>query len=656
MPELSQQNARSSLETENLFTTPKTAENFFSIENQMVKSTVLKDLFALFQEKNIKKTQLNQLNKMEEMNAASKKNNLNVLDIHLARLRLRTVFENNEQRIEAQFKTILANNQYKSELRRLVSRNIQLLDAQKQLGEAFSEELINEEQVQKYKALINREFDFLCSEPIRELYQRDFQAILDVGISESDLSYLGALSQLDETIRLQTGDKIAEYYMQVAEKQISQNSFVTSTKANALMKKDILNLDGLSNGVRLYEDQTMPAIYTADTVEQINELVLNGADPVKESQCLESTPLAQHLVLRYVLQQELYGVGSRQLSIKAQFKFKYAKQILDQQFSKEQGELETNLKNEIERLKVEAERQPELKMDLENHIQALNNEAKQQIFKLKSDLVNQTKILKKKIESLTPELKRELRNQLKSLKAEAGGLELELKNNAALIDAHIKAIVLRDVDAQISNYPDIAGKERFLQTWNNCKQEVKALQQTQLTENCNAYHFLTQDLAKLSAIETKTMKWAMAQFPEYKSLLQMQSDLLDNYRLVQGPLPQASTTEERVVDTSTHSVKVPAVSEIKVSEKQEMPSKEKNSTENKPLIQRLNGSRLVNAAFYNANVQTKFPSMPEKTSEGTSRLNGSLFFAPGNSTSKLVNKDSQVQTWMVSRLMPIERR
>lgn len=656
MPELSQQNARSSLETENLFTTPETAENFFSIENQMVKSAVLKDLFDLFQEKNIKKTQLNQLNKMEEMNAASKKNNLNVLDIPLARLRLRTAFENNEQQIEAQFNTILANNQYKSELRRLVSRNIQLLDAQKQLGEAFSEELINEEQVQKYKALINREFDFLCSEPIRELYQRDFQAILDVGISESDLSYLGALSQLDETIRLQTGDKIAEYYMQVAEKQISQNSFVTTTMANALMKKDILNLDGLSNGVRLYEDQTMPAIYTADTVEQINELVLNGADPVKESQCLESTPLAQHLVSRYVLQQELYGVGSRQLSIKAQFKFKYAKQILDQQFSKEQDELKTNLKNEIERLKVETERQPELKMDLENHIQALNNESKQQNSKLKSDLVNQTKTLKKKIESLTPELKRELRNQCKSLKAEAGGLELELKNNAALIDAHIKAIVLRDVDAQISDYPDIAGKERFLQTWNNCKQEVKALQQTQLTENCNAYHFLTQDLAKLSAIETKTMKWAMVKFPEYKSLLQMQSDLLDNYRLVQGPLPQASTTEERVVDTSTHSVKVPAVSEIKVSEKQEMPSKEKNSTENKPLIQRLNGSRLVNAAFYNANVQTKFPSMPEKTSEGISRLNGSLFFAPGNSTSKLVNKDSQVQTWMVSRLMPIERR
>lgn len=192
---------------------------------------------------------------------------------------------------------------------------------------------------------------------------------------------------------------------------------------------------------------------------------------------------------------------------------------------------------------------------------------------------------------------------------------------------------MREDDAQLSDYSDIAGKERFQQTWNNCKQEIKELQHTQLTETCSAYHFLTQDLDQLPTIKPKTLKAVIKHFPEYKPLLHMQNDLLNNYQLVQGPPPLTPTTKrEPVVDTSNHLVKAPDVFETSTNQKQETRLNVKISAESQSMPSS-NRGRLINSAFFNASFQSTFQAKLEKTSERTSLLNSSLFFSPTKTSS-----------------------
>lgn len=177
MPELSPQNASTPLPTDNLFNNLETANKFFSAKNQFFELTEIKDLFALFKQKNIKETQLNQLDKMKKMAKVSIVNNQ---DVSAFELILTNELNDNEQQIASHIKKILTNNQHKSELRRLASRHLQLRDIQKQLVEAYSEGKIDETDKQTFNALINAEVDRLYSGPVRELYKRDFQAILEV--------------------------------------------------------------------------------------------------------------------------------------------------------------------------------------------------------------------------------------------------------------------------------------------------------------------------------------------------------------------------------------------------------------------------------------------------------------------------------------------
>ncbi|MEN9917271.1 MAG: hypothetical protein RLY40_1203 [Pseudomonadota bacterium] len=643
MPEISQQNPS---EPSNIG--DRIAEIFREHSDSFFfESTEMKNLLALFKEKNTKETQLNQLDKMEKMTTASLVNNQNVPDIYPFKLRFTTELENNEQQIEAKIKKILANNQHKSELRKLASRNVQLIDVQAQLVEAFSEEIINEEEVQNLKSLINAELDIFYSEPVRELYRLDFQTILQRGISESDLSYLRDLSQSDETIRLQAENKIADYYMQVAEEQIAKRSFLACQMAKTLSEKSVINNDVLSDGISLYEDEPMPPLYTADSANAVYELLLNGADPVKESKNLEITPLTKLFESRYVIQQQLNRVEAICMpSIKAQINAKFGEQILRQHYTEDKEALENDLNNQIQTLRAEVE-QPELKIDLETWTKELDKEAQQLKLNLSNDSKNQIKALKNEVKALSPALKKELKSQYKLLKTEAEGLKLELENNAALIKAHIKGILLRDVDAQVSDYPDIVSKKEFQQTWNNCKQEIKELQQTQLTEYCTAYDFLTRDLAELPDIKAKTLKSVIKHFPEYEPVLHKQNDLLNNYRLVQGPQVTPKKPVSLAENTVKHSLKVTDASKTNT---RETPEAIEKIPANNQLIQASNITRkhrLIKCTLFTGIVEstestpTTEPT-PEKTSEPKrtgSRLNRIPFSNNVNSFEPSLGKE-----------------
>lgn len=479
--------------------------------------------------------------------------------------------DKNQRLINTEIKKIEANNKFANELRRLAQWHLQLLDKQQKLAQELCEEKINEEQAERLKSEINKELFWLCSEPVSGLYKSDFQNILTNGISKADLPYLGKLSQLDEEIRNTAEDKIADYYMQAAEEQIAKNSEKGSQSVNALMEKNSTNNPSLDFEIA-FDANSLPALFTADSVDRINELVLNGADPIKESKGLSITPLAQQFASKYVIDQELNGVNIHAKNVRAQLKCHPSK------------ELKVQLKNQAEQFSIDAKE-----------------------------------------------------------------LKFSLKNNEALTQAHIKAIVLKDPSAEAAHYPDISHSEKFQSLWNDCKQEVEKMQQTQLTVSCTAYDFLNKGLEKLPDLSSKTLKPLVVQFPHYAPLLQMQSNMLDNYRLVQGPRQVTTTSEVSLANTSNNGVKDMSVSESKISEKQAMPFIIETFDKNCQSVQQFNqnplGFRLNSSAFFGGNwkSESESKSVLKKTSEKIPpRFNSSVFFANidnKSESSSLVRKD-----------------
>jgi hypothetical protein len=430
---------------------------FVPYEGKIFDSTHMQNLFAYFKEKTIKKTQLNQLNNMKKFFPKD-----SIIDEKKDRLNNELAAD--EQHIKEEIGKLLENDLLKDELRMLPQRSLQLMDIQRQLAEELAEEKISEEEVVGLQTKINNEIDGLCSEPVRSLYKQDFQNICAAGISASVISYIRNLSQLDEEIRREAEDKIADYYMQTAEQRIARNSSKASKTASlALTEKSTLNKDICGYGVE-FNESLMP-LHTAETADKVYELVLNGADPIQESKDLGMTPLAQKFAVRYEIEQTLNGVNISAIGVQAELKKHPAK-----------------------------------------------------------------------------ELKAKLKNATKELNAEAKALNLELDNNEELIQAHIRAIVLRNSAADAAQYPDISGSEKYQKIWNDCKQEVEKMQQTKLTENCMVHDFLTAPLENLPGLSKKELKSTVVQFSQFKPLLQMQIDMVDNYRSVQGP----SQATERV--------------------------------------------------------------------------------------------------------------
>lgn len=453
MPSFSSLEIRMDLSTENLSLNLEAIRKFFPYQGQIFDSEQIQQLYAFLRKKKEKETQLSQLDKMEVYTKDIKINS--GLNIPLTRLNLTTQLERNERDIQTVIETILANDAFKIELRQLANRNLQLINIKNQLAEALSEEKLSEKIVEEFNTQINQELDRVCSESIDRLTTQEVQTIYTAGISAGNLSYLKDLCQLNEALRVEAENKIADYYMQTAEEQIAIDSQVASA---ALHKKNNINETGLDYNALFYEENpSLSSLYTADTVDQINELILNGADPHQESKGLEKTPLDYQFSARYEIEQSLNGVNIAKICLKAELK----------------------------------------------------------------------KTLSKKVG-------RELKNQKKQLKTEATALKHELENNEALVKAQIGALVLRNVDAAVSHYSDIARSEKYQLLWNAHKQEVLEMKHTQLSETCSVYDFLTENLEKLPDLSSKTLKSLVVQFPHYTLLLKMQSDMLDNYRLVQG--------------------------------------------------------------------------------------------------------------------------
>lgn len=62
------------------------------------------------------------------------------------------------------------------------------------------------------------------------------------------LAYLGNLSQLDEKIRSEAEDKIADYYMHAAELQIMQSALAANTMSSLTVTAENLNEAKFSYG------------------------------------------------------------------------------------------------------------------------------------------------------------------------------------------------------------------------------------------------------------------------------------------------------------------------------------------------------------------------------------------------------------------------
>lgn len=525
----------------------ETAKTFFAYQDQIFDSAEMQELHEYFREKNIKQTQLNQLDKMEMITKDLKTNN--ALNIPLTRLSLTTQLEKNERNIQRSVKGILANDLLKAELRKLPKRNLQLINFKNQLAEALSEEKISEEAAEKFNRQINQELNRLCSESIDRLIAQDVQAIYSTGISAADLPYLNEICQFNEALRVEAENQIADYYMQTAEQQIAKNSLAASQRENALRPKNTINQTQFREDS--YENPSLPALYIAETVDQINELVLNGADPLRESKDVEGTPLDHLFSASYEIEQSLNGLNIAKMCLKAELK-----------------------------------------------------------------------------KHLSKESELELKNQKKQLKIEAAALKHELENNAALIKAQIGVLILRKDDVEVSQYSDFV-PEKYKPLWTAYKKEVLEMKQTPLSETFNVHDFLTKDLEKLPDLAPKALKSLTAKFPHYAPLLQMQSDMLANYRLVQGPSQVRLVTEPNLAIVSNQSVKAsPNLSQLNVTIKPVMSYSMKDSDESiqKQSTRQKSTPRLNHSAFFGASFPaTKSESVSKKVSERSSRLQASFF-------------------------------
>lgn len=555
MTNLSSLDTHTTLSAENLLLNLETAKTFFAYQDQIFDSAEMQELHRYFREKNTKQTQLNQLDKMEMITKDLKANN--ALYIPLTRLSPTTQLEKNERNIQRLIEGILANDRFKAELRQLPNRNLQLINFKNQLAEALSEEKISEEAAEGFNRQINQELNRLCSEPIDRLIAQDVQAICRTGISAEDLPYLNEICQFNEALRGEVENQIADYYMLNAEEHIAKSSLVASHRENALRPKNTINESRF--GIDSYENPPLPALFTAKTVDQIYELAINGADPLRESKDVEETPLDHLFSESYVINQSLNGIYIAKMSLKAELK-----------------------------------------------------------------------------KHLSKESELELKNQKKQLKIEAAALKDELEKNAALIKAQISVLILRNGDAEVSHYPDIARSEKYQSLWNAHKQEVLEMKQTPLSETFSVHDFLIKDLEKLPDLAAKALKSLTAKFPHYAPLLQMQSDMLENYRLVQGPPQAQSITESNLAAVSNQSVKTsPNLSQLNVTIKPMVSSSVKDSDEHdqtQPTRQK-STSRLNHSAFFGGSFQTKSESASKKVSERSSRLQGSVFFAYSNDKS-----------------------
>ncbi|TLY47289.1 MAG: hypothetical protein E6K54_06625 [Gammaproteobacteria bacterium] len=89
-------------------------------------------------------------------------------------IKLNQELDKNQRLLKKEIQTVLDNDSLLMEWRRLPQKSFELIDKQTQLAEDLTEEIINEEQAQKFKSLINAEFDIFYSEPVCELYKSDF--------------------------------------------------------------------------------------------------------------------------------------------------------------------------------------------------------------------------------------------------------------------------------------------------------------------------------------------------------------------------------------------------------------------------------------------------------------------------------------------------
>lgn len=470
-----------------------------SYQAEMFDSVPMQNLLSYFEQEKIIDTALREIDEKISQDPKAKRY-LNIID---RRAQLIRELDENHRRRDTEIKKILANAGLKKQLRDFPQRTLQLINTQKELAAELSEEEISEEDVERLKNNINHELGLLCSEALREIYTQDVQAILASGISVLVLAYLGNLSQLYKEIGEEVEDKVADFYIQTAELQIMQSALAASKLSSVIVATENLNESKLSNE-EVSGDQSMLPLYIADSAEWLDELVLNGADPIRESNNL-SSPLTYQFGLRYEIKQTLNGVNISRASVQAELKKHPSK-----------------------------------------------------------------------------DLKAELKNQAAALNADAEKLKLELENNATLINAHIGAIVLRKPDADASEFPDISHSVRFQQTWNACKQEVKKMQQTTLTENCTVHDFLTKDLQTLPDLSNKTLKSIVTQFPHFEPLLRRQNDIASNYNLVRGlaentNILEQNNHEERLMPNNVNT-KPKFIAELKHKRQEQTQKQHKQET------------------------------------------------------------------------------
>lgn len=326
-------------------------KQFVPYQSEMLDSPRIKYLIALGESKKIKESELTNMETYvrHDLNAYKYPS---VVD---KRTRLRDELDKNEQRLHETIRDILNNESMKKELRTLSARFFELKAIQEELADKFSEQLIDEEQCVMVNAQIMNEqeryFNGECglfSTAIRRLYTQDLSSIYKRGITELDVPYINNLSKLDEGVREEASARIAAYYMEAAEQLMQQHSLAESEIARLSHEDDSL----FQYPTEAHEDERMPPLYMAATADVLNELLLNGADPIKESKDLSSTPLGGQFASRYVLEQSLNGANISIASVQERLKNDPAK------------DLKVKLKNEAKKLTTEVKK---LTLDLKNN-------------------------------------------------------------------------------------------------------------------------------------------------------------------------------------------------------------------------------------------------------------------------------------------------
>lgn len=209
--------------------------------------------------------------------------------------------------IKRTIKKILEDHSSKEHLAKLAEINVQLIDFQKELSNSVAEEQITVTDYETLNRAINKGFDRLCFEPIQEIYKQNAQSILKAGISETSLPYLQNLAKLNPEIHQLAEDEIANYHLEAAERLIQQNaqSFKLTFFDAENVSLNAANPYEINNN----EEESLAPLYTVDSEGEVIELLLNGADPIKESKSFANTPLEHQFSLKYIQNQSLNKVN-----------------------------------------------------------------------------------------------------------------------------------------------------------------------------------------------------------------------------------------------------------------------------------------------------------------------------------------------------------